>query len=190
MAIILGLGAVVIGSSYALFTDQDTIAGNTVATGSFELTLNHTEGKPFSITDAFPGFVSPMEYMDLFNSGSMPLEAHLTIEQTAGDPTLYSALNILLVSAGGDSVCESGDFGEFVIWDGPIEDFPASTLVSDSAYWHLANEDDASGPNDNIRPGYTMRICQQVSVDPDAGNEIMGTSATFSEIVDAVQDND
>jgi len=67
--------------------------------------------------------------------------------------------------------------------------FPRTT-VSNTAYWHLANEDDGIGPPDNIRVGYSERICQRVGVDNAADNSVQGKSVTFDEVVDAVQDND
>ncbi len=184
------LGALVAGSTVALFNDREVIAGNTVATESFDLTLNHTEGKPYSIEDAYPGFVDDWEWIDIYNTGELPFEAYMSFEQTGGDTELYEALSIRLETAGGDGTCDTGDFEENLIYDGLISDFPDNTLVSSINYWHLANEADASGsPADNIRPGYTERVCQVLYIEEDV-DDIMGMSTTFSEIVDAVQDND
>jgi predicted ribosomally synthesized peptide with SipW-like signal peptide len=189
--IIATLGALVVNSTVALFNDQKVIAGNTVATGTVGLTLNSSEGKPYSVTDGFPGFETDWEYMDIFNTGDMPFEAYVSFEQTGGDVVLYDALMMEMVSAGGDGVCNTADFGEFPIYNGLLKDFPAQSLVSSENFWHLANEDDASGsPADNIRAGFTMRVCQKLSIDEEAGNEIMGKTVEFSEIVDAMQDND
>ena len=186
--ILAALGALVVSGTVALFSDQEVIAGNTVATGTLELTLNHTAGKPFSITEGYPGYTTGWEYMDIYNTGSLPFEAHLTFSKTAGSTALYDALKIKLVSAGADGICNSGDFGEYLIYDGYVKDFPTQKLISSANYWHLA--DGSGDPADNIRPGYTMRVCQKLSIDLAAGNEIMGKSVTFSEIVDAMQDND
>ena len=186
--IIAALGALVVSSTVALFNDQETIAGNTVATGTLALTLNHTAGKPYAITGGYPGYTTGWEYIDIFNEGDMPFEAYMTFTKTGGNTALYDALMIQLESAGGDGVCDNGDFGENAIYTGYLKDFTPQTLVS--SYWHNANEADASGGPDNIRPGWTMRVCQKLSIDPAAGNIIMGKTVTFSEIVDAMQDND
>jgi predicted ribosomally synthesized peptide with SipW-like signal peptide len=189
--ILVALGALVTSGTVALFNDQKTIAGNTVATGTLELTLNHTAGKPYTISEAYPGYITGWEYIDIYNTGSLPFEAHMSFAKTAGDTALYNALEMRLESAGGDSICDNGDYGEYLIYDGYLKDFPTQKLVSTASYWHLANEGDGSGsPADNVRPGYSMRVCQQLSIDSGAGNEIMGKSVTFSEIVDAMQDND
>jgi hypothetical protein len=183
--IIAALGALVVSSTLALFVDQEVIAGNTVATHSFELTLNSSEGKPYSIVGAYPGYVDGWEYIDIYNTGVIPLQAHITFEQTGGDTVLYNALRMRMVSAGGDGLCNTADFGEYLIYDGFIKDFPFQKLVSTSEYWHLAS----GTPAHNIQPGFTQRICQQLSVDPNAGNEIMNKTVVFSEIVDAMQGN-
>jgi predicted ribosomally synthesized peptide with SipW-like signal peptide len=185
--VIAALGSLLVGSTAALFTDQEVLAGNTVSTdGSLELTLNHSAGKPFTITDAYPGFLSSWEYIDIFNSGDMPFEALMSFEKTAGDLDLYNALTIELVTAGGDSDCDTDDFGQNVIFDGLLKDYDSSTVVSSDLYWHLASGD----PADDIQPTYSERICQRIGVDINAGNEILDKTVTFSEIVNAVQDND
>lgn len=191
ITLVVALAAVVVGSSMAVFSDQEVVAGNTVAMGTLEVTVNDSAGKPFSVTNAYPGWMLPnWEYIDILNTGTLPLEAHMSFQKTSGSSQLYNQLTILLKTSGWDSDCSNGDAGEKVIYNGKIKDFTPQTLVSDIAYWHLANEDDGSGPNDNIRVGWSERVCQKVGVHVDAGNAIMGTSVEFSEIVDAMQDND
>lgn len=189
--IIAALSSLLIGTTAAVFTDQEVLAGNTVATGTLELTLNHSAGKPFNITNAYPGYSTPWENIDIYNSGNMPFEALMSFDQTSGDTSLYNALVITLETSGGDAICHNGDGQENVIYTGLLQSFTDNMLVSSLNYWHLANEDDASGsPADNIRAGWSERVCQTIGVDENAGNEIMGQTVTFSEIVDAVQDND
>ena len=155
-----------------------------------ELTLNKSAGKPWAITDAYPGWTSDWEYMDVYNTGSLPFEAQLSVNYTSGDTNLYNWVNITMKTSGWDSDCTNGDGGEKVLYTGPINAFTNGMTASDIAYWHLANEDDASGGPDNIRAGWTERICQQVGVDSAADNTVQGVSTVFVETVDAVQDND
>jgi predicted ribosomally synthesized peptide with SipW-like signal peptide len=188
---LVAIGALVASGTAALFNDQEVIAGNTVATGTLELTVNKSAGKPYSITGGYPGYTTDWEHIDIFNTGSLPFEAHMSFSMTGGDSDLYDVLKIRLETSGSDSICDNGDADEHLIYDGHVKDFPTQKLVSKLAYWHLANEDDASGsPADNIRAGYAERVCQKLSISGTAGNEIMGKSVTFSEIVDAMQDND
>lgn len=184
------VSAAVVGVTRAYFSDQGSIAGNTVATGTLDLTLNHSAGKPFSVTNAYPGYWANWEYMDVYNSGSLPFEAQMTVSETGGPSALWNYILLEMETSGWDSTCHNGDGGERVIYSGFANVFPNGSVVSDTAYWHLANEDDGSGPPDNVPAGYSERICQRVGVDTSAGNDVQGISATFDEVVDAVQDND
>lgn len=188
--------ALAVGATVAQFSDIETIADNTFATGTLELTLNESAGKPFSVTGAYPGYQTSWEYMDIFNgpfppvTGQLPFEAVMTVSQTGGDATLWSALEIDMKTSGWDSDCTNNDAGEGLIHSGLISAFPNGATVSAVAYWHLANEDDGLGGPDNIRAGYSERICQRLRLPSSAGNDVQGQSVTFNEVVDAVQDND
>ncbi|MFA4818107.1 MAG: SipW-dependent-type signal peptide-containing protein [Parcubacteria group bacterium] len=190
LVIVVAVAAVASVATWAVFSDTDSVTGNTVATGTLNLTVNESAGKPFSISGAYPGYVSGWEYIDIYNQGSLPFEAQMSFNQTSGSGALYNELTIELVTSGGDSICANGGFGETTIYSGKIINYDPTTVVSSIAYWHNANETDGSGPNDNIRAGWSERVCQRVGVDSGAGNGIQGTSVTFDEIVDALQDND
>lgn len=184
-------GSIVIGATKALFTDTGSVLGNSVATGTLDLSLNKSAGKPFTLSNVYPGYMSGWEHMDVYNSGSLPFEAYMTLAKTAGDDGLWGYVRINLKTAGWDSDCTNGDAGERTIHDGLINTFGAHTLVSTANFWHNANEDDGSGtPADNVRAGWSERICQRVGVDSSADNSVQGKSVTFSETVDAEQDND
>ncbi len=190
LLVVLTTGVLIANASQAVYSDQGEIAGNVIATGTLELTLNHSAGKPFSITNAYPGYVSGWEHMDIYNTGSLPFEANLTVSQTGGDAVLWDYARIEMKTAGWDSDCTNGDAGEKTIYYGLAKFFPAGLVASDIAYWHNANEDDLSGGPDNIRTGWSERVCQRVGVDNAAGNDTQNKSVTFTEIVNAVQDND
>ncbi|KKR06015.1 MAG: hypothetical protein UT34_C0001G0055 [candidate division WS6 bacterium GW2011_GWF2_39_15] len=191
LVVIAALGALAVSSTLAVFSDTEIISGNTIATSTLDLTLNHSEGKPFSIENAVPGTMSEWEYADIFNSGDLPFEAYMSFDMTSGAPALWNAVVVELETAGGDGICNTDDFAENTIYNGPIADFADETLVSTIDFWHLANEDDASGtPEDNVRAGWTERICQRVGVAEDAPEEAMDASVTFDEIVLTAQDND
>ncbi len=182
---LIGLG------TFALFSIQGQITGNTLATGVLELSLNTSAGKPFSITGMMPGEWTDWEYMDIYNSGDEPFEAYMSFANTSGDATLYDNVTIHLTTSGWDSDCNNGDGGEKLIYQGLVKDYPTATVVSSIDYWHLANEDDGSGtPEDNIRAGWSERVCQRAGLSIDAPTSVMGLSTEFSEIVDGVQDND
>jgi len=194
LAVIFAVAAIATGATVALFTDTKTITGNTFATGVLKLTLNKSAGKPFNVSNAYPGYSTGWEYMDIFNNAAnstLPFEAYMTVSQTGGDATLWNWLKIEMKTSGGNSDCNDGDAGEGTIYSGWINNFPVKKLVSSANYWHLANEDDGSGsPADNIRVGYSERVCQRVWLPLSADNSVMGKSVTFDEIVDAMSDND
>lgn len=190
--------AVVAGVTTALFSDSKSIVGNSVATGTLELTLNHSAGKPWAVSGMKPGDVTGWESMDIFNGpyspspppSQLPFEAKLSLNKTGGSDALWNYLRIELKTSGWDNDCTNGDGGERTIHNGLVNTYTNGTVVSDIAYWHLANEDDSSGPPDNIRAGWSERICQRVGVDNSADNSVQGSSVTFDEVVDAVQDDD
>jgi len=190
LVMIILAGSVVVGATSAVFSDQGSVAGNTIATGTLDLSLNKSAGKPFSIASAYPGYWSGWEHMDVYNSGSLPFEAEMTLNMTGGSGALWNEVMIEMETSGWDSICNNGDGGEAMIYSGYANAFPAGMTVSDIAYWHLANEDDGSGPPDNIRAGWSERVCQRVGINAGAGNAVQNTSVTFDEVVDAVQDND
>ncbi len=198
MSLVMVIATVVLvaGATKSVFSDQEEIADNTISTGTLALTLNHSAGKPFSIDNAYPGFVSDWEYLDIFNApfpavaGQLPFEANMSINKTGGSDALWNYIRIEMKTSGNDSDCTNNDAGEKTIHNGLANTFVNGTVVSDIAYWSLANEDDLSGPPDNIRAGFTERICQRVGVDNSADNTVQGQSVTFTEVVDAVQDND
>lgn len=80
------LGSLLTGATMALFSDQEVLAGNTVATGTLKLTLNHSAGKPVAISNSYPGYESGWEYLDIYNTGTLPFEALLTMTQPLGAP--------------------------------------------------------------------------------------------------------
>lgn len=187
VALVAGAG------TYAIFSETVEVTGNTVAAGTFNLTVNKSAGKPYNVTDAFPGFQTPnWENIDIFNEGSLPFEASISFAKTSGSDALYNKLRIVL-KTDVDSNCDNLIAGEAIIYDGLISTFPAGATnpISSINYWGNANEDDASGsPADNIRAGWSERVCQKVGVDNSAGIEIQGQTTTFKEVVNAVQDND
>lgn len=189
VTIIMAL-ATVAGATYGVFSDQKSIAGNTFATGTLELTLNHSAGKPFTVSNAYPGYTTGWEYMDIYNTGTLEFEAQMSFNKTSGSDALWNKLWITLETSGWDSNCHNGDGGEKVIYDGYVKNYPSSRVVSDAAYYHLAHESDGHGGPDNIRVGWSERVCQKLMLHSSAGNDAMNTSVTFDEIVDAKSDND
>lgn len=192
LIVIAAVAALAIGATSAIFSDQESIPENTFATGTLDLTLNHSQGKPFSVTGAYPGYQTDWEHMDVFNgphppvAGQLPFEAFLWLQKTAGSSSLYGTLEIDLYDSGWNSVCGDGD--DVLIYSGnlwSITNWQNRTQTSD-------NDPNAGGTpgNDDIRPGWSQRICQRLRLPSTASNALQGTSVTFTEFVDAVQNDD
>jgi len=191
LVIVVAMAAIAAGATGALFSDQESIAGNTFATGTLNLTLNHSAGKPFNVTAAYPGYQTNWAYMDIFNgpyppvAGQLPFESYVWLSQSGGSAALYNALEIDLYDSGWDSNCGNGD--DVLIYSGLLTGITGqgnSTQTSD-------NDPNSGGPgNDNVMPGNSDRVCQRLRLPSTAGNELQGLSTTFTEVVDALQDND
>lgn len=170
-ALVLAMVFATVGTSVALFSDQKSVQGNTVAMGTLELTLNKSSGKPISVTNAYPGWkMADWEYMDIYNTGSLPFTAHLSFLKTSGSTDLYNYLTIeLRIPTTSDC-----DGPYTAVYNGLVKDFvPQTHLI-----WHHGA---------TVPAGWSMRLCQKVGVHADADNSVMGESVTFDEIVDAMQ---
>jgi predicted ribosomally synthesized peptide with SipW-like signal peptide len=162
-----------VGATLAVFNDQESILGNTVATGDFSLTLGHSEGVPYNLPDVYPGFASEWESIDITNEGPTEFDAYLGFSKTAGSRSLYDALTIKLVAAGEDGTCDSIAADAAVIYEGKLKSaYHGGVLVAE-----------------DVQADTTVRVCQQLGVKAEADNEIMGKTVVFSEIVNAMQNH-
>lgn len=185
--LILAVLALAGGATGAYFSDQESIAGNTYSTGTLNISLNHLVGKPFNISNAYPGLDSSWKYMDILNSpGTLPVESFVWLAKTGGSDELYNFLNINLYDSGWNSVCGGGD--DVRIFTGPL-----SSITGQGNRIQTSNYDpDAAGTpgNDDIRAGQSQRICQTLWLPSWAPNSLQGQSIEFTEYVDAEQNND
>ena len=189
---ILAVAAITVGATGAYFSDQESIPGNTFATGTLNLTLNHSAGKPFNVVGVYPGYQTGWEYMDVFNGpwppnpGQLPFEAYIWLAQTSGSSALYNALEIDLVDSGWDSTCGNGD--DVTIYSGAL-----STITGQGNRTQSSDNDPnsiGSPGNDDIAPGNSERVCQRLRLPTSADNSLQGLSTIFTEYVDAEQNND
>jgi predicted ribosomally synthesized peptide with SipW-like signal peptide len=184
--------AVVAGVTTAIFSDSKSIVGNSVATGTLKLTLNHSAGKPWAVSGMKPGDVTGWEYMDVFNgpyppvAGQLPFEAYFRLENPVGDVPLYNALEIDLYDSGWDSNCGNGD--DVQVYSGLLTGVTGGSLRTQTS----DNDPNSGGTpgNDDIRPGWSQRLCQRLRLPSSVGNDLQGKSVTFDEWVDAEQNND
>jgi len=180
IAIIAGVGLIGIGATYAYFTDQASIPNNQVSTGNLDLSLDHSQGKPFNLVSICPGFVGNWEWVNLNNTGNIPMDAFVWLQKTGGSTVLYNQLMIQLAESGADHLCGTGD--DVQIYNGPLGDLDQIHEVKTSDVYHHA-----CGPNHDIGPGYHQTLCQRISLPSSAGNDVNNQSVTFTEWIDAEQ---
>jgi hypothetical protein len=171
-----------VGATAAVFTDEDSVVGNTIATGTLSMTINEGVNKPISVSNWKPGD-SIEGWFDAFNNGSLDAEYWFYAQKTGGDNALGDQLMIQLRDGGFTGTCDGP-----VIYNGKLKDlagFANKTKTSDNNV-HAASTAGA----DNIRAGWTQRICQKVWLPESADNSAMGKSFTFNEVVYATQDDD
>ncbi len=195
LVVVVTVVSAVAGATGAVFSASDSIEGNIIATGVINLTVNESAGKPFELSGVYPGYMSDWEYLDIYNNDhspdGVPFEGYMGLAYTSGETSLWDKVWVTMKTVGHDSDCDNGDAGEKVIYDGYAKNFGSHRLVSSSNYWHLANEEDGSGtPADNIRVGYSERVCQKVGLHSSADSSLMGKNVEFTETITADSDND
>jgi len=132
-ASVVTAGALIIGGTFAFFTDSDTSTGNTLGAGTLDIQLqdlmgNALEGPIFEVDEEtgpymFPGGPSVVRCAAVANNGSLNFNYTLTGAQTAS--TSPSLANVL--------------WGKTYTWIGPGE--PTSlTDCSDNSKWQLVTD--------------------------------------------------
>ncbi|MHC1716741.1 MAG: SipW-dependent-type signal peptide-containing protein [Candidatus Dojkabacteria bacterium] len=96
---VLALGVVsvlAISATRAYFTDTATVAGNSIQTGTVDVTLS-TSGTtlvPLTVNNILPGWVSQAYTVRSTNTGTVPLKYAWSAAYTGGDGTLYNTLDV------------------------------------------------------------------------------------------------
>lgn len=186
LAVVVLVGSVAAGATAAYFSASGAVTGNTVATGTLLLDVNKGAGKAISLSNIQPGYAdSSWRWFDAYNHGSLPAEYFMRFDVTAGDTGLYNALNIELRDGGYTGACDGP-----AIYNGSLSAWVANSKISQYNVHAYASDSSRDAVLDDIRPGYTMRVCQKISF-PDSltdQNALQGKSVTFTETVNAMQD--
>lgn len=121
LATIAAVAVLAIGATGAYFSDEERILGNTVATGTLELAVDHGENKPWDISNFAPGYATPWEWASVTNTGSIGGNLTVTAQQTGGSTDLYDALNIevRLNNSGGP-----------VLYNGPVNGLSIAAFLN------------------------------------------------------------
>lgn len=105
---VLATGAMAVGATRAVFTAQDTIAGNTIATATILLdakgeTNGTTLAKPIASTGLVPGALTAWARGALHNQSSVPVRAYMYVTNVTGDACDKVVLQVTTGHAGSDA---------------------------------------------------------------------------------------
>lgn len=179
---ILAMVALVATATGAYFTADGSVTGNTFATGTLKLAVNKGANKPMVVSNWKPGD-SITGWFDAYNYGTLEAEYWFYIANVSGSSDLKNALMIELRDGG---YTGAGDGP--IIYSGPLTGLIGTANMNKTSDNNVHAGSTAGG--DNIRAGWTQRIYQKVWLPTTAGNNVMGKTLTFDEIVHATQDID
>lgn len=176
------MGTLSVSATAAVFSSQDSVVGNTIATGTLKLKINEGVNKPISVSGWQPGD-SIQGWFDAFNQGTLNAEYWFYIQKTGGDDALANQLKIELRDGGYTGACDGP-----IIYSGNMVHLLGATnkIMTSNKNVHAAS----TPGGDDIRAGWTQRLCQKVWLPDTADNSAMGKTLTFDEVVYATQNND
>lgn len=159
----LGTAALLlIGGGYAItgavFTDSETVPGNSVGTAS--LTIGETVAAPVAVADLSPGDTVETEDVLVFeNTGTVPFTYTVALEDVVtsdGSPAALAGWLPVTISAGGQTA------------SGTLDDLPEITVAS-------------------LAPEATAGVDVTVGLDIAADNSAQSRTATFDLVITAEQ---
>lgn len=140
-ASVVTAGALIIGGTFAFFTDSDTSTGNTLGAGTLAIELQDLVGEPvkgpiFDAAGMFPGGPSAVACAAVANVGTLDFNYTLTgIETASTDPSLADVLWGRTYKWDGEGVPPSCDL-ETEGWElqgGVFASLPISPLLNQEA---------------------------------------------------------
>lgn len=177
--------AMLIGTTYAWFTDSATSANNVIKTGTLDVELYQWNGV---VTDdranavamgtespaVFPSDIkwepgyTHVVYLSIKNNGDLSLKYKVALEVTqVSDKSLLDVMSY--------AVSPDAQFGSVTSWAG------------NGTYLQGTYTEDAKAQDVELKPGDEHFFALSVHMDEDAGNEYMNQSVTFDVIVLAAQ---
>lgn len=204
LASIAAAGALVIGATFAFFSDVETSNDNVFAAGTLDLVLcdvdenvgpncdNAEEAATdsvvasFSGSDLVPGATVSAGFVELQNNGSIDaaeVELSGTSSETSdvGDPGAIENELLLDIRTGGDSDCS-----------GSTNQTAAIELIVGNGDGELTLGELGNGTEYDALPGITAGsdyfLCMTVTLDDDAIDEVQGDAAEIDLTFKANQD--
>ncbi|MGI5826720.1 MAG: hypothetical protein ACOX50_04895 [Patescibacteria group bacterium] len=160
-------GLLTIGATQAVFSDTGFIVGNTIASGSVDLTVHNFSGnKPINSQLLVPGEFTEWGRAELFNTGNLPVKVYMYVDELSGNACGFTNLQVATGFAGGNEM-------ERDIYNGPLDE-----LIGEE------NRVEVTGipPFDVLDPNITQVIQQRAQLVPEADNSAQGESCTWREV--------
>lgn len=165
MAVMAGL--LTIGATQAVFSDTGYIVGNTIASGSVDLTVHNFSGnKPINSKLLAPGEFTEWGRAELFNTGSLPVRVYMYVDELAGNACGFTNLQVATGHAGGNET-------ERNIYNGAL-----SGLEGEGKRVEVTG----NPPFGVLNPNITQVIQQRAQLDPQADNSAQGESCAWREV--------
>ena len=164
---VIAVGLFTIGATQAVFSDTGYIVGNTIASGSVDLTVHNFSGnKPIDTQALAPGEFTPWGRAELFNTGNLPVRVYMYVDQLEGNACGAVNLEVATGHAGGNET-------ERNVYNGSL-----NGLLGEG------NMVEVTGipPFDILNPNITQVIQQRAQLSLDADNEVQGESCTWREV--------
>lgn len=182
LVIVVAVAAVASVATYAIWNASADIPGNSVATGTMTIKINHTAGKPWAVTNMYPGQVKDWEWMDVMNTGTVFADYYFYLDNATANPdwNLWNNLKIELRSAGS---LVNGQ----VVQDAARCTADDSTALYDGLVGNIYGSSKKILTKTHLNAGWAQRICQRVYLDSSVGNNVQGRSVGFTEVMYAEQ---
>lgn len=173
IALIASLMVSSVSATFAVFSDEGKILGNSFSTAQVNIDLRGlTSGavhKPMSLTGMIPGAWSDWGRVEVYNeSNSTDVKVYFYVENVSG--AACNKVNLKLATGHA-----SGNESQFVLYNGAL-----------SGIKNAGNRVEITGPGKVFDPtlpaNWTAVVTQKVQLDSSAGNAYMNTMCTWDEV--------
>lgn len=171
VSIIAAIAAIVSGATYAYFTAQDTITGNTISTATVKIKASGeansvTLPKPIQGTNLVPGQWTAWYRGAIFNQSSVPLKLYMYVDNLTGSACDKTVLQMTTGHAGGNEQ-------ERTIYNNWLQNIAG-----------VANKIEITGnpPFATVPAGWSQVVQQKAQLHDTADNAYVGTDCTWDEV--------
>lgn len=167
LVIILAVVGMATGATRALFSAQDEISGNTIASGSVDLVVHNFSGnKPINTQNMVPGQWTDWGRAELYNTGSLPVNVYMYVDNVSGGACDKTNLEVRTGWAGGDEKVRQ-------VYNGSLASLTGSANRVETTI---------DPPFDQLNSNWSQVIWQHAQLDGSADNAYQNTTCTWREV--------